>query len=153
MRLTTLYRYFDAEGRLLYVGITTAGIRRARGHVDHSAWWLRAASATFEHFSNLEAALAAEDAAIKAEKPLFNIRGTGTAIVRSRTRTRANGAGSVYRLSAPGHKRPWVAAVVIGWKDGRPIRRSKFATTELGAQIELARLMEKHGLTRAEPSA
>lgn len=77
----TLYRYFDSDGELLYVGITAHGHSRAEVHRSQSLWWAAAASATFEHHPNRAAALRAEAAAILAENPLYNVRGVDPAAV------------------------------------------------------------------------
>lgn len=76
-RPTTLYRYFDRRGALLYIGITTAGHARALGHWRTAKWWRRVATATFRHYRNESEARAAEAAAIYDELPLYNVAGHG----------------------------------------------------------------------------
>jgi hypothetical protein len=76
--VTTLYRYFDAEGRLLYVGITGQTAMRGLQHARYSQWWPRVASATYEHFATRAEAESAELAAITNECPRYNRDGTGT---------------------------------------------------------------------------
>ncbi len=68
-----LYRFFDGAGRLLYVGITMDPGSRWKNHSKKKPWWTDVRSMTAEPFPTLEAALAAERAAIKAERPLHNI--------------------------------------------------------------------------------
>lgn len=75
--LTTLYRFFNADGVLLYVGITGVGGSRWGQHAAEKAWWCEVAHTTTEHFATREEAAAAELAAIKAELPRHNIIGTG----------------------------------------------------------------------------
>lgn len=70
---TTLYRFFDADGALLYVGITKNGAQRWHEHSKSKEWWGRVASTTVEHYDTRAAALDAERAAIVAERPLFNV--------------------------------------------------------------------------------
>jgi len=70
----TLYRYFDAQGLLLYVGITTAGTTRSAQHASDAEWWPSARSATLEHFATLDEVLEAELVAIREELPLYNRR-------------------------------------------------------------------------------
>ena len=72
-RETELYRHFDAEGRLLYVGVSLSTTVRLMGHKERSEWANRIATITIERFPTRSAALQAERAAIKAEKPLHNI--------------------------------------------------------------------------------
>jgi predicted GIY-YIG superfamily endonuclease len=74
---TTLYRYFDSEGQLLYVGITGDNTKRQSQHRRSSFWFGEIAYATFEHFEERQKALEAEGKAIKDEKPLHNIAGKG----------------------------------------------------------------------------
>ena len=76
MENTILYRYFDREGDLLYVGITKNQINRFAAHSKKSVWFSQISSATFTHFETREAAIVAETAAIKDEKPKYNIAGT-----------------------------------------------------------------------------
>lgn len=70
---TALYRFFDAADRLLYVGITVDIGVRWKHHGKGKAWWSEVVRATVAHYPNRDAALAAEKAAIKAEKPIWNI--------------------------------------------------------------------------------
>lgn len=71
----TLYRYFDASGRLLYVGITQRGHRRSQEHAETASWWPKVASQTLEHFDTHAEVEAAEKKAIHTEKPIYNIVG------------------------------------------------------------------------------
>jgi excinuclease UvrABC nuclease subunit len=67
-----VYRAFDSEGRVLYIGQTCNLGRRISDHVC-SSWWCDAASITWEHFDSREDALEAERAAIRAERPPHNV--------------------------------------------------------------------------------
>lgn len=68
---TALYRYLDACGRPLYIGVTGDVKQRRESHA-HSRWDREAADYTVEWHDTLEDALAAEFRAIKAEKPKYN---------------------------------------------------------------------------------
>lgn len=70
---TDLYRYFDASGRLLYVGISLSAVARATQHRHTSGWWGEFASMTRQTFPTREAALEAERTAIIAEGPPHNV--------------------------------------------------------------------------------
>ena len=70
---TSVYRLFDADGLLLYVGITRQGHHRLHEHARDKAWWRDVASATFEHLPTRDAALRREAQAIHTEAPLYNI--------------------------------------------------------------------------------
>src|SRR5687767_14669939 len=69
----SLYRFYDAAGRLLYIGITVDVTIRWSSHTRGKPWWKDVVRATVEHHPNRAAVLAAEEAAIKAEKPLYNV--------------------------------------------------------------------------------
>lgn len=71
-RKTSLYRHYDAAGRLLYVGISFSVLTRTAQHAAYSPWWDDVARIDVEGFPNRSEAEAAEVAAIKDEKPLFN---------------------------------------------------------------------------------
>lgn len=70
---TTLYRFFDAQDRLLYVGIAGRPAERAHQHSKKKEWWSEVDHSTYEHFSTREAAAAAEVAAIVTEHPVYNV--------------------------------------------------------------------------------
>jgi predicted GIY-YIG superfamily endonuclease len=70
---TYLYRHFDAEGKLLYVGISLSAIGRLAQHKTASAWFDDIRNVTIEKFATRSEALDAETKAIKEEKPLHNI--------------------------------------------------------------------------------
>jgi DNA-binding XRE family transcriptional regulator/predicted GIY-YIG superfamily endonuclease len=69
--MTALYRHFDSDGRLLYVGIALNVFRRTREH-ESSSWFASIQRIEVEHFSSRKDAEAAERAAIKNEKPVYN---------------------------------------------------------------------------------
>jgi predicted GIY-YIG superfamily endonuclease len=72
-RPTALYRWYDQDDVLLYVGVSTNVARRAGQHEDKE-WWHRVARSTVEQFESRGAALDAESRAIREERPLFNIQ-------------------------------------------------------------------------------
>lgn len=67
-----LYRYFSAEGSLLYVGITFDFMTRAEYHAKWSLWWPMARYAHVETFPSRFMALGAERRAIHDEEPIHN---------------------------------------------------------------------------------
>lgn len=69
----TLYRFFDKDGVLLYVGITSRGVERVREHAASKSWWDAVANATFEHFEKHDDLLEAERNAVFSGKPQHNI--------------------------------------------------------------------------------
>lgn len=79
-----LYRFYDIQGRLLYVGITLDLGARWAHHSKNKTWWLDVVRGTVEHFEDRPAVLAAEKAAIIAEAPLWNVIHNGR--VRSKVK-------------------------------------------------------------------
>jgi hypothetical protein len=68
-----LYRFFDSEGVLLYVGITLDPGARWKSHSKDKPWWLEVASVTVEQWPSREMVLQAERAAIISEHPKHNV--------------------------------------------------------------------------------
>lgn len=69
----------------------------------------------------------------------------------SARKKRTDGEGSVYQRHASdcarpakGCKCPWVGALVLGYRDGKPIRRRVSANTQSGAATKLRELRQKH---------
>lgn len=72
--MISLYRHFDAKGALLYIGISNNPMYRLKAHRTQSHWSDSIVRVEIEHFPCRPSALAAEAAAIKAEKPRHNQR-------------------------------------------------------------------------------
>lgn len=68
-----LYRQYDSDGTLLYIGITKDNIKRQKEHMCSTPWAKKIARVEVEELPSQAAALAAEKAAIVSEKPIFNI--------------------------------------------------------------------------------
>jgi predicted GIY-YIG superfamily endonuclease len=82
MSTFTLYRFFDAEDTLLYVGLTVNPGRRMEKHRGTQPWWNDVARIEMEQHQDLATLRAAEREAIEHEQPLHNVRmnaGTGSA--------------------------------------------------------------------------
>lgn len=73
---TALYRLYDADGALLYVGISNNPKRRFSGHRSDKPWWPEVDRHTVDWFDNMWFASVAERTAITTEAPRYNIRGT-----------------------------------------------------------------------------
>jgi len=71
---TSLYRHFDAAGRLLYVGISLSAIYRLAQHHSGSRWAHKIATVTHKLFRTREEAIVAERKAIATENPVYNIQ-------------------------------------------------------------------------------
>jgi predicted GIY-YIG superfamily endonuclease len=70
---TCLYRHFDKDGALLYVGVSLSAVHRLAQHRDASHWYAEIASVKIERFTDRKEALTAERAAITAENPRHNL--------------------------------------------------------------------------------
>ncbi len=81
---TALYFWYDADGRLLYVGITEDLATRQTSHAKKSSWSAFAATSEVRRFASRVEAERAEKAAIEAERPLFNHVHNDTAEARQR---------------------------------------------------------------------
>lgn len=68
----TLYRMFDRDGLLLYVGISKHAIRRFDQHGREKQWWTAVDRITVEHFPSRAALEHAERVAIRSEAPMHN---------------------------------------------------------------------------------
>jgi predicted GIY-YIG superfamily endonuclease len=75
MKTQTLYRFFDSEGRLLYVGISKFFEARLKQHYRNSSWFFESHSVTLEHYETREQVEQAEAKAIRTESPLHNKAG------------------------------------------------------------------------------
>jgi hypothetical protein len=69
-----LYRAFDAQGSLLYVGISVSAINRLIAHRTDSEWYGLCARLEITPYLSRHEALTAEVNAIEDERPRFNIR-------------------------------------------------------------------------------
>jgi predicted GIY-YIG superfamily endonuclease len=72
---TAVYRLFSADGTLLYVGVTRDIAVRFSSHEQDKRWWPQVARKTMTWYGSRDEALTAEDAAIAAESPAYNIAG------------------------------------------------------------------------------
>jgi predicted GIY-YIG superfamily endonuclease len=70
---TCLYKAFDKENRLLYVGISLNWKNRLQQHAKDSLWFVDVADIKIEWFDTRDQALSAEADAIKREKPEYNV--------------------------------------------------------------------------------
>jgi hypothetical protein len=68
-----LYRHFDREGVLLYVGESIDTLRRLLQHSRTAHWYYKIVRVEIQHFDSRKEALIAERKAIRLEKPLHNV--------------------------------------------------------------------------------
>lgn len=70
---TALYRFFDGDDQLIYVGISNSALRRIAQHREAKAWFGSCTRVTFEHYPTRAEALEAERRAVAEENPRENI--------------------------------------------------------------------------------
>lgn len=73
-RRTAVYRPYDAAGTLLYVGKSRNPAGRCKQHAKVKPWWPDVARVDVEWFDSGDEAEAAEIAAIRAERPRWNVQ-------------------------------------------------------------------------------
>lgn len=73
LEATYLYRHYDNNWKLLYVGISLNALGRLHRHSRFSPWFDRIASVTVERFNTREEAMEAEYKAVNDENPECNI--------------------------------------------------------------------------------
>jgi predicted GIY-YIG superfamily endonuclease len=67
-----LYRHYDKDDNLLYVGVSWSVIERLRRHEKSSHWFGEVDIIKLEKYPSREASLEAERKAILAERPRYN---------------------------------------------------------------------------------
>jgi predicted GIY-YIG superfamily endonuclease len=107
-----LYRFYDAADRLLYIGITSALGSRWDAHNRHKTWWPDVVRATVEHHPDRAAVLAAEKAAINAEKPIHNV---------THNTRRGRTATSPFMSTPPAGAKPWNFSNHYGDRENTPL--------------------------------
>jgi len=70
--LNQLYRYYDKDGNLLYVGISKNALYRAIQHSNLSHWYPAAVTIKIENFETQDELIVAEKLAIINENPIHN---------------------------------------------------------------------------------
>jgi hypothetical protein len=71
---TALYRHFDKNGNLLYVGVSLNAIERTISHRDKSHWYNDIARIEIEWHHSRSAAYYHQKQAIQREHPRYNVR-------------------------------------------------------------------------------
>lgn len=140
----TLYRAYNSDGDLLYVGATIDISKRLRDHRHRgSSWWSEVATVKIEHFATSEELLEAEKFAIMTEGPRDNEVHLKPAFWAMKPRG-PRGEGSVYQR----RDGMWVGSVELPpGKDGK--RRQKRVTSKSRevAEQKFAELKRQLGMT------
>lgn len=124
---TALYRLYDADKTLLYVGVTDAPSARWIQHSRDKPWWPEVAMKEVEWYSSRREALSAESAAISAEAPAYNVMG------------------------APGRRRDVLErrAIKLGICDGFPVMRWwEYVVSVSGGATQTA-IADRTGVTQS----
>lgn len=69
-----LYRHFDEQGELLYIGISLSAMARLGQHKRTSEWVDQISTMTIEKYNSREELKVAEKLAVAHEKPKYNIK-------------------------------------------------------------------------------
>lgn len=77
-----VYRYFDEDNELLYVGESNDPRRRAQDHANSKEWWPDVTYTSVEAFNNMSLAKTEEVRAIRDELPRYNVVGRPQWFVR-----------------------------------------------------------------------
>ena len=75
---TNLYRAYDANGQLLYIGVARVWANRWAHHAERSPFYPATVRLHIDTHPTRTAALTAERDAIQSERPAFNIKHNGT---------------------------------------------------------------------------
>ena len=75
-----VYRAYNPDGTLLYVGSTRWYAKRVQDHERFAPWWSVGIFWLHETYPTMTDARAAERAAIKAEHPLMNSKGLAAGV-------------------------------------------------------------------------
>jgi predicted GIY-YIG superfamily endonuclease len=70
----TLYRFYDQDDNLLYVGISADLARRLDQHARAKPWWTDVALVRVQHHPDRATVAAAERHAIRTEQPRYNVQ-------------------------------------------------------------------------------
>lgn len=79
--MQTLYRFYDDTDRLLYVGVTMNPPRRFRTHEGTKGWWAEVSHIALESYLERADVLSAEAAAIRNERPVYNVALNGETVL------------------------------------------------------------------------
>ena len=137
-----LYRVFDNQGSLLYVGATANPGQRVADHQKRQPWWDEASSMTMEHFETPESLLDAEAHAIAHELPRYNIvhhpHVSAASRAAPRRSRRQRGTGTLFQRG-DGY---WVAGVELGYGPNGKRRFKRFVRRDKdAARIALAQFL------------
>lgn len=85
---TAVYRFYDADGCLLYVGVAIDPKARFACHAREKVWWkdVDQTRTRIDWYPNRHSAITAENQALDTESPMHNVSGTTNLPVPSHMR-------------------------------------------------------------------
>lgn len=144
---TAVYRLYDSDSQLLYVGVSNNLANRFRWHAREKAWWPQITFRTIVWHETRLGALSEEASAIGYESPEFNVMRKGGSLgvlpgVSRRQhwqgllrRAQADPAG-IAEMDSPKRHFPAVAICCWGMRTkGWPILRIEFPTLPMLAAL------------------
>jgi hypothetical protein len=102
---TALYRLYDVDGVLLYVGVTFQPTVRMSRHAATQPWWPEVTRKTMTWYSDRFEACDAEEIAIRDEHPRYNVKTSTSSSTRLARQMLAGelaaayGAGELVQIS------------------------------------------------------
>jgi predicted GIY-YIG superfamily endonuclease len=78
---TTLYRHWDKDDNLLYIGISLSKLQRLGQHSRNASWFDKITKVTMESFPTRKVALQKEKEAIITEYPIHNTIHNGNNLI------------------------------------------------------------------------
>ena len=79
-----LYRCFDKDGTLIYVGMSINIRRRLSQHINKSGWFFDVSEIKISRYIDEEQCRAAEKHAIRTESPKYNIQRLAYTVSKSK---------------------------------------------------------------------
>ena len=107
MTRTVVYRHYDAEGRLLYVGAARSFGNRTQTHLREAEWVSQSVRAEAVFYPTREEALDAEMAAIRSEKPIYNAVRNGRSLAKPPKRATKPPVETVLKVSRDAFRSRW----------------------------------------------
>lgn len=137
-----LYRIYDDDGDLLYVGASINPGRRIRGHAQTQPWWDEASKITLERLGSWEELIESETRAIELENPRYNVIHTLKRCAWREKSRSPKGYGTLFQR-ADG---VWIGAIELPTVDGKRHRKTVSSKTREVAERRLAQLRIDHGI-------
>lgn len=137
-----LYRIFDGDGALLYIGATTSLATRIASHAQTQPWWDEASEIKLKRFETFEELAKAEVLAIEFEHPKYNVLHSKPPVWAWKPRGR-RGDGSLFQR-ADG---VWIGRIEVGFSpNGQRRRKTVSSRDRATAQRRLDELKASLGL-------